>query len=356
MELKALEELEEDIETYSQLDQSSDQDYWNALRVVRSYEEDKKRRQQKVKHLGDGIHDSVTDDVTLIFEGKSFSELEELEREIKAKVTDGDTPDPEYWNSLLNNLKIFLAKAKLREIHQYASSKRLQLLKEQKEQALRTNAVDLISQYNEKREERGGEEKEEREEVLDEENLEELRRKELEKEAQRLLERSNQLAYKNSERSSSELLSMEREKGLGQGEEYFNLEVAVNRTYEWAREHTPQKPQYFNRVKIGYEWTKYNRTHFDSDNPPPKIVKGYRFNIFYPDLINTKKAPSYSISKGESDEWTIITFHAGAPYEDIAFKIVNREWEYSHQRGFKSVFDRGVYHLFFNFKKYRYRR
>ena len=29
----------------------------------------------------------------------------------------------------------------------------------------------------------------------------------------------------------------------------------------------------------GYEWNKYNQTHYDSDNPPPKIVQGYKFNV-----------------------------------------------------------------------------
>ena len=28
-----------------------------------------------------------------------------------------------------------------------------------------------------------------------------------------------------------------------------------------------------NRVHTGYEWNKYNQTHYDHDNPPPKIVQ-----------------------------------------------------------------------------------
>lgn len=28
------------------------------------------------------------------------------------------------------------------------------------------------------------------------------------------------------------------------------------------------------KVKTGYEWNKYNQTHYDHDNPPPKIVQG----------------------------------------------------------------------------------
>ena len=29
----------------------------------------------------------------------------------------------------------------------------------------------------------------------------------------------------------------------------------------------------------GFEWNKYNQTHYDIDNPPPKIVQGYKFNV-----------------------------------------------------------------------------
>lgn len=29
----------------------------------------------------------------------------------------------------------------------------------------------------------------------------------------------------------------------------------------------------------GFEWNKYNQTHYDVDNPPPKIVQGYKFNV-----------------------------------------------------------------------------
>ena len=29
----------------------------------------------------------------------------------------------------------------------------------------------------------------------------------------------------------------------------------------------------------GFEWNKYNQTHYDVDNPPPKVVQGYKFNV-----------------------------------------------------------------------------
>jgi hypothetical protein len=38
----------------------------------------------------------------------------------------------------------------------------------------------------------------------------------------------------------------------------------------------------------------------------------------------------------------LIRFIAGAPYEDIAFRIVDKEWDYSakRDRGFRSSFDK----------------
>uniref|UniRef100_A0ACD5V421 Uncharacterized protein n=1 Tax=Avena sativa TaxID=4498 RepID=A0ACD5V421_AVESA len=105
-----------------------------------------------------------------------------------------------------------------------------------------------------------------------------------------------------------------------------------------------RKPKYITRVRSGYEWNKYNRVHYGHDHPPPKVVKGYKFVVCYPDLAGTKP-PEYTVHQdGESDETCIIRFHAGPPYEDIAFRIVNKEWEYSRKAGFKCTFERVVLH------------
>ncbi|KAM7263785.1 hypothetical protein ACFE04_001468 [Oxalis oulophora] len=115
--------------------------------------------------------------------------------------------------------------------------------------------------------------------------------------------------------------------------------------YWWHDKYRPRKPKYFSRVHTGYEWNKYNHTHYDHDNTPPKIVHGYKFNIFYPNLVDKIKAPNYvNDNDGNNSETCIIRFHAGPPYEDIAFQIVNKEWDYSHKKGFKCTFER-VSHL-----------
>jgi len=145
------------------------------------------------------------------------------------------------------------------------------------------------------------------------------------------------------------------------GDAPFRGEVELDSKVYWLNEkYKPRKPKYFNRVHTGYEWNKYNQTHYDQDNPPPKVVQGYKFNIFYPDLMDKDTAPEYVLGKDpnadEHGSTCLLIFKAGPPYEDIAFKILNKEWEYSHKKGFKSTFERGILHLYFNFKRNRYRR
>lgn len=151
------------------------------------------------------------------------------------------------------------------------------------------------------------------------------------------------------------LYNREAARGVGEDEEVFAAEEDVSSSKRLANsgDHL-RKPRYFNRVQMGYEWNKYNQTHYDYDNPPPKVVQGYKFNIFYPELVDKSKAPTYRIERengrkrgqsfapaGEEDT-CLIRFISGAPYEDIAFRIVDREWDYSakRERGFKSRFER----------------
>ena len=56
----------------------------------------------------------------------------------------------------------------------------------------------------------------------------------------------------------------------------LNSEILLGTKYTWQEKYRPRKPRYFNRVKTGYDWNKYNQTHYDHDNPPPKTVQGYK--------------------------------------------------------------------------------
>lgn len=182
------------------------------------------------------------------------------------------------------------------------------------------------------------------------------------------------IAQTNDEFSQATVALYEREvaRGISENEEIFASEEEVSTTAKplWANKYRPRKPRYFNRVQMGYEWNKYNQTHYDHDNPPPKVVQGYKFNIFYPDLIDKARAPTYKIERengrkrGESfapageEDTCLIRFIAGPPYEDVAFRIVDKEWDYSakRERGFRSSFDKGILQLHFQFKKIFYRK
>ena len=85
-------------------------------------------------------------------------------------------------------------------------------------------------------------------------------------------------------------------------------------TYWWQDKYRPRKPRYFNRVRTGWDWNRYNHSHYDFDNPPPKKIQGYKFTIFYPDLIDKTTAPKYFVERADEKEYAILRFHAGPPY------------------------------------------
>ena len=151
-------------------------------------------------------------------------------------------------------------------------------------------------------------------------------------------QRFSSIVNEDFSQATKALYEREVARGVNENEEIFTAEESVTTasTAQWADKYRPRKPRYFNRVQMGYEWNKYNQTHYDHDNPPPKVVQGYKFNIFYPDLIDKAKAPTFKIirehgrKRGESfapageEDTCLIRFVAGPPYEDIAFRIVDK--------------------------------
>ena len=136
----------------------------------------------------------------------------------------------------------------------------------------------------------------------------------------------------------------------------FNDIVEIKKEYEWAKDYKPIKPRYANKKILGFDWNKHNQAHYDNINLPPKTVSGYRFNIFYPNLVDKTKTPKFYLQRCDTPDMCIIRFESGAPYEDIAFKIINREWNTRQKGDFLNVFDKGVLKLYFKFKKFRYKR
>jgi hypothetical protein len=335
------------------------------------------------------VHQSIQEDIDAIFDGKNFKELCELEQQIQGTIDSGQVADEEYWHSVLKRLVVFKAHMLVREVHHVIMTRdrqtrvtakhgaeqwqRLTGVTRDQEQYLKSGARDqnavtrvknvIRTHLKQYREVRAGS-ADQASEASGEESADEL---------------TTELRPGGVVMSEQEMLAMEQARGLDENEELFNQDYPLAhlkrnnsdalpsmaniaqlmsgaQSSASADKYKPRKPKYYNRVKSGYEWNKYNQTHYDQDNPPPKVIQGYQFNIFYPDLIDPTKSPQYFIEPTESHDHVILRFHAGPPYEDIAFKIVHKEWEKSHRKGFKSTFMNGILQLWFSFKRYKYRR
>ena len=159
-----------------------------------------------------------------------------------------------------------------------------------------------------------------------------------------------------------QLLAREIHKGLEEGEEIFkssgqDFVKPEPSKYNLSQTHyKPKRPKFYNKIKLGVVWNKYAQTHYDEDNPPPKQALGYKFNILYTDLMDMKVAPRYKIEPSDDPTHILLRFSAGPPYEDLVFKIVNKEWDIDRKYGFHSQFEQGVLQLYFHFKKDKYRR
>ncbi|ETW83838.1 hypothetical protein HETIRDRAFT_170300 [Heterobasidion irregulare TC 32-1] len=397
-----VDELHDDIERYLQLEQSDvNIDFWTNMMVICK---DRVERIKADQRLGVEASAAVESDITALLQGKPYDHLVALQRQIQAKLSSGEPVDTDYWESLLKKLLVWKAKARLKSLHEVVVRNRLeQLRKRQRDEALQAqeellegvaNAaagkahaavveptvvqesvlaedvepydramspglIDITKLPYEERQIDIVLEADDRRALLEQRRAVAASRF-VPKAAQPAPQEEEDIeAPSGADLASEALYRAEAEKDMDEEEELFNLEenIVNPTTYNWEDKYRPRKPRYFNRVHTGYEWNKYNQTHYDTDNPPPKVVQGYKFNIFYPDLIDKSKAPSYKIVKEPgNDDTVLLHFTAGPPYEDIAFRIVNREWEYSHKRGFRSSFDRGCLSLWFNFRRNFYRK
>ncbi|KAI9773112.1 MAG: hypothetical protein M1840_008233 [Geoglossum simile] len=407
-------DLEKNIDTYISLETNrNNRDYWTTMKVICK---DRRQKSQASAPEGRAVS-SVSADVDRLLGPKSYEELETLEVQINKKLRSNEPIDVDYWEQLLRSLIVWKAKAKLKKVYQSVIDSRLEMLRRQQREEAETVRSKLqlilggpkVVEEEKDEEERGPRDTTSPEDDtlvtysrdMDPEPLLKLRYEDkaldsmdeksflqkLTAERRKIVklgfvpmrhrasERpSTAPAPKSSEpvipgssrfaavlnddfsQATKALYEREVARGVSENEEIFTGEEDITASSKplWANKHRPRKPRYFNRVQMGYEWNKYNQTHYDHDNPPPKVVQGYKFNIFYPDLIDRTRAPTYRIERengrrrgqtfapaGEEDT-CLIRFIAGPPYEDIAFRIVDKEWDYSakRERGFRSSFDK----------------
>lgn len=372
--------------------------------------QDRQKHFQSAQSSARGVS-AVAGNIDKLLAPKSLADLQKLEGQIRTKLSSNDPIDTDYWEHLLQSLLIYKARANLRKVTQSIRESRLGGLRKQQaaeadalisrlqarllvglqssEQSSTTDGAPATCQSSDDRHTLDPEpllrlrpEDKPLDSSTDKEFAHDLvadRRKVLKlgyvPGQKRGIDPGSSLEPSTKRQRTGEpqntktsaIFDREVARGLSDNEELLTTEIPVEtkNKHTWPADVRPRKPQYFNRAILGYEWNKYNQTHYDHDNPPPKVVQGYKFNVLYPDLLDKTRAPTYKIereggrrrgevtAKAGEDDTCIIRFIAGAPYEDIAFKIVDREWDYSakRERGFRSSFDKGILQLHFQFKK-----
>ena len=398
--VKEAEALRGEIESYEKLERDAKgKEYWRMMGILC---EDRIKK-MKVGNAGKQgrVVGAVAGDVDRLLAPKTYDELVALEEQIRAKLAGNEPIDTDYWGSLLESLLVWKAKAKLKNVYQKVLDRRLERLRKESElEAInaRLELAELVENgtssstllYDKALDpdpalEISGKDKalEVRDETTFLSQLETDRAK-IRRTGYIPLSstsKSKQPSHKHtttSTNSTNTATQFDRDvaRGVNEDEEIFAAEEPSEPTLPtslpaWAATHRPRKPRHFNRVQLGYDWNKYNQTHYTADAPPPKVVQGYKFHIFYPDLLDKTKAPTYKILReggrkrgqtlapaGEEDTCIIRFVSPGPPYEDVAFRIVDRDWDYSAKmdRGFRSTFEGGVLSLHFSFKKVYYRK
>lgn len=235
--IEELKDLQHDIREYQSLEgEGSNKQFWNSLALV-CKDELKRAGLAASGPASVGVHSAVTAELDEMFEGKSIKELEHLRSQIQKKVDNNDgTVDVDYWENVLEELKVYFAKAMLRDIHKQMLEVQLRRLDERKAE---------ISRRKFERRQRG--------EPSDDEEEEQLKR----------VVPAPEVAgpgYDDSNQAMA-MVNAERTKGLGDGEGTLGTtdEVDVDKVYSWLDKYRPRKPRYFNRVKTGWDWNKYNQ-------------------------------------------------------------------------------------------------
>lgn len=345
LEIADLEDLLEDIRIYMDMDKSQENvDYWEDLKII-AHDELQKLRKSELGNdyhaaVGnrEGINQSVARDVTSIVQGKTAQQLDELKAKIGEKIeSKSDGVDIGYWESLLSQLKAHIARARLRDRHQENLRNKLELLKrEQVESEEKPDMEGNEPSTSKIKHERGDNEANEDGQgmnvddnddddddatmdmlsdcfasytqgnyspkyiseneidknirIIDDEQLEEN----IERIRDQVFNRGDDGEEEDFVTKEEIRMAKDARQGMNADEAEFSVETKLDsEVYLWSDKYRPRKPRYFNRVHTGFEWNKYNQTHYDMDNPPPKIVQGYKFNIFYPDLIDKSSTPQY---------------------------------------------------------------
>lgn len=325
-----LEDLIEDIKVYNELEKKENSDYWNDIMIIVEDDLKKLKKDESENHgRREGIHQSVSQDVSKIFKGKTTSQLLELRKKIEDKLSSKtEGIDIAYWENLLSTLKAHMARSRLRDRHQENLKSKLELLKREQEEILVKEEFTMEEDDNDNDEEeeevagpssehsnspkpstsRGDAGPSSSRAQTDDDSSQDSQSKvpdhgfevDLVQESFKMYEKGNYspryLKLADFESQNIEILTEEQNqkrmeamrakiiaeeeaeenydgkeiamrkearKGMNDDEAEFSVESKIDhQVYLWSDKYRPRKPRYFNRVHTGFEWNKYNQTHY----------------------------------------------------------------------------------------------
>lgn len=225
-----LRELQGDIRIYQDLEgEGSNREFWRALDFVCQKELDEA---SGAKHLSAGVHTAVMEELKASFSGKSSAELEVTRSDIQFKLDHNDgSLDFEFWEAVLDEVRLFRAKADIHDFHQQKLRQLLAVI-ERKQSAIRKfrseNPTEFLAEENSKAAPSSDQ-----------------------------AQPASTLQSVDTSPEANAMVLAEKERGLGDLEEELGLrdEVSIaDKTYWWQDKYRPRKPRYFNRVRTGYDF------------------------------------------------------------------------------------------------------
>ncbi|PJF17426.1 hypothetical protein PSACC_02738 [Paramicrosporidium saccamoebae] len=300
-----LEVVENILEVLEYEEDPTAREYWKALQAWVDF-------QRNSPQTGTRTNVSVRDDIRDMLGKKNYEELCRLEVQVKRKLQEPEV-DPDYWGGLLLELKEF----KLRE-WLVECNKRLLVLR-------RSENADLVS----------------------------IEAYSASIQSERKSEKPDQPIVTNWDESLEALRLYESHLAMNGETDQILFDEEVNITQSRGA----IKPRYVNWVTMKVEWTKYNLAHYTNENPPAPTPQAFAFNLFYPQLRDPTRVPTYTTEPDPShpDTYQLLRFSGGPPYADLVFRLPAHRWELGHRQGFRCTFERSTLSLEFQFKRQFYR-
>ena len=303
--LEETEELEQDIRMYLSLEKdSSNLEFWRSMLLVSASALESRRAQRRLgsTQYADQMkqNEAIKSEFARMLHGKTQEQLTALQSQVQKKLASNEPIDVEYWENLLKELIVWKAKSKLKDMHEVVLQNRLeQLRRKQRDEAIAMQeelANTLPVQEIEDDLSKEVEEEIEEEPELWDDSMEpplmktlvnddkelELIEPDLDRlslvvarktvHATRFVSRKHRKQIKGRDADEGRtkdamaeaLYQAEVDKGMDEDEELFNMEAELSKqSYMWEDKYRPRKPRFFNKVMTGFEWNKYNQTHYE---------------------------------------------------------------------------------------------